>query len=337
MAADTYWSEKNSDHNLAKHILRQMERNKCPCNNEIYAKVTDLFGMYSDAAVLARQQMLFAPRLRELNPFPVHAPECPTERATYTLRQMVPDLDAVYNRFPIIQAQSNDDLDVSKWERSDKSGAYFNHHDSVITVQTESQIEALRDYDPSKPIVIESTMAYIDGVEMPVHIMRSENQVELSKREKRNQKFDPDYMQPIANAEWFAEFYGRDLESGQLLASKKTKYYGKAGVATFLNEETGMKVAKGHEAELMYPNEDEVFEKVDFSATSYKLDGGTSVSERVRKGHLYNPKYADEVRRIGIVLTLYFRTLCLDTLHKLHDIKTIKRKHRSSSVLYCSN
>ena len=67
--------------------------------------------MYSDAAILARQQMLFAPRLRELNPFPVYAPECPTERATYLLRQMVPDLDAVYNRFPIIPAQSSQDQD----------------------------------------------------------------------------------------------------------------------------------------------------------------------------------------------------------------------------------
>lgn len=304
MAADTYWTERNSDHNLCKHILRQMEKNKCPCNTEIYAKVTDLFGMYSDAAVLARQQMLFAPRLRELNPFPVAAPECPTERATYTLRQMVPDLDAVYNRFPIVPAVTSDEVDVNKWERSEMSGAYFSHHDSVITVQTESQIEALQHYDPTRPIVIESVMAYIDGVEMPVHIMRSENAVELSKREQRNQQFDPEYMQPIANAEWFAEFYGRDFETGQLLASRKTKYYGQTGVISFLNDATSMKVAKGHESELMYPNEDEVFEKVDFSSTVYKLDGGTSVSERVRKGHLFNPKYADEVRRIGLPLLI---------------------------------
>ena len=42
--------------------------------------------------------------------------------------------------------------DVINWSRSEKDGKYYAHHDSVITVQTESQIEALRDYDSSKPI-----------------------------------------------------------------------------------------------------------------------------------------------------------------------------------------
>ena len=60
-----------------------------------------------------------------------------------------------------------------------------------------------------------------------------------------------------------------------------------------------MKVAKNHKTALMYPNEDEVLDKVDFSATTYQLDGGTTVSERIKKSHLNNPKYADEVRRIG--------------------------------------
>ena len=81
--------------------------------------------------------MLFAPRLRELNPFPVRAPECPTERATYILRQMSPDLDTIYNRYPIIPADKygfNTDLD--KLERSEKKGKYFSKHDSVITAQT---------------------------------------------------------------------------------------------------------------------------------------------------------------------------------------------------------
>ena len=79
-------------------------------------------------------------------------------------------------------------------------------------------------------------MAYIDGVEVPVHIMRSENQVELTRREKRNEKFDPDYMEPIASKEWFAEFYGRDLETGQPLASKQTTFYGYSGVDAYVNK-----------------------------------------------------------------------------------------------------
>ena len=125
-------------------------------NNTKKAKVTDTFGLYSDAAVLARQQMLFAPRLRELNPFPVRAPECPTERATYILRQMSPDLDTIYNRYPIIPADKysfNTDLD--KWERSEKKGKYFSKHDSVITAQTSAQIEALQEYPIDKPVIIE--------------------------------------------------------------------------------------------------------------------------------------------------------------------------------------
>ena len=125
-------------------------------NNTKKAKVTDTFGLYSDAAVLARQQMLFAPRLWELNPFPVRAPECPTERATYILRQMSPDLDTIYNRYPIIPAEKysfNTDLD--KWERSEKKGKYFSKHDSVITAQTSAQIEALQEYPIDKPIIIE--------------------------------------------------------------------------------------------------------------------------------------------------------------------------------------
>lgn len=79
-------------------------------------------------------------------------------------------------------------------------------------------------------------MAYIDGVEVPVHIMRSENQVELTRREKRNEKFDPDYMEPIASKEWFAEFYGRDLETDQPLASKQTTFYGYSGVDAYVNQ-----------------------------------------------------------------------------------------------------
>ena len=38
MAAETFWQEKTSDHNLAKFILREMEKNGCPCNNEIYVR-----------------------------------------------------------------------------------------------------------------------------------------------------------------------------------------------------------------------------------------------------------------------------------------------------------
>jgi len=239
---------------------------KISVNNTQKAKVTDTFGLYSDAAVLARQQMLFAPRLRELNPFPVRAPECPTERATYILRQMSPDLDTIYNRYPIIPADKysfNRDLD--KWERSEKKGKYFSKHDSVITAQTSAQIEALQDYPIDKPVIIEGPVsAYIDGIETPVYIMRGETNRELTEREKRNEKFDPGWSRLISNKEWFADFYGKDLETGQVIAGKRnTTYYGKDGVTSYLNDERTL-IEKAHETLLMYPVEEEQFEKVDW-------------------------------------------------------------------------
>ena len=39
IASDTFWQDKLSDHNLAKFILREMEKNNCHCNNEIYGRV----------------------------------------------------------------------------------------------------------------------------------------------------------------------------------------------------------------------------------------------------------------------------------------------------------
>lgn len=113
-AGESFWGLKLSDATLAKFLLREMERNGCRCNNEIYSKVTDQFGVYSDASVLARQQMLFAPRLLERNPFPISTPTDPTEIAASLLRQMNPDLDSIFYRFPIV-AQSE------KWKRSDKT------------------------------------------------------------------------------------------------------------------------------------------------------------------------------------------------------------------------
>ena len=38
MAAQTFWQDKSSDHNLAKFILREMEKYKCPCTTEIYVR-----------------------------------------------------------------------------------------------------------------------------------------------------------------------------------------------------------------------------------------------------------------------------------------------------------
>ena len=62
--------------------------------------MTDTFGIYSDPAVLARQQMLFTPRLLERNPFPIETPTDPTEIAASVLRQMNPDSDTQFHRFP---------------------------------------------------------------------------------------------------------------------------------------------------------------------------------------------------------------------------------------------
>ena len=119
--------------------------------------------------MLARQHMLFSPRIRELNPFPVEAPECPTERAAYVLRQMTSDLDAIYNRFPVIPAlkyEQKPDTD-SGWVRSEKLKKYYSKHDSVITVQTEAQIEALMNYDPEKVCRVVISSLYTVCFQMP--------------------------------------------------------------------------------------------------------------------------------------------------------------------------
>jgi hypothetical protein len=216
----TFFIEKfewTSDANLCKHLLRTMERNGCPCTNEIYAKVTDLFGIYSDASVLARQQMLFNKRLMERNPFPIEAPKDPTELAAATLRQTSPGFDRQYHRFPIKQRDGS-------WVRSEKSGEFFESHDSVIVSQSPEQLSNLRNHDPEEPVLIEGPISiFMNGKATEIFVLRSENQVEKTAREKRNEKFDKKYTTVISNKEWFADFYGKDLETGMELHGGKQR------------------------------------------------------------------------------------------------------------------
>ena len=59
--------------------------------------------------------MLFSPRLSERNPFPIATPTDPTEIGATILRQMNPDLDSKYHRFPVLANHSD------SWKRSEKN------------------------------------------------------------------------------------------------------------------------------------------------------------------------------------------------------------------------
>jgi len=296
-AAQTFWLEKVGDAQLAKHLLRQMERNGCRCNNEIYAKVTDTFGIYSDPAVLARQQMLFTPRLLERNPFPIETPTDPTEIAASVLRQMNPDPDAQFHRFPVVAPGES-------WKRSEKTArGEFERHDSIIISQSPAQLAKMRKHDPTQAVIIEGPIkSYLNEVETSVYVLRSENQVEMDARQKRNLQFDPKWTRLVTNKEWFADFYGKDLETGMELAGTaagKRRYFGAQGLKDFLWNYNNLQVEGTHKKDLVFPIEEEPFEKLVFDGQFKPIEDymcGDSIAEYYKAGHLRGEEFADDVQ-----------------------------------------
>ena len=153
----------------------------------------------------------------ERNPFPIDAPKDPTELAAATLRQASPGFDRQYHRFPMKQRDGN-------WVRSEKSGEFFESHDSVIVSQSPEQLNNLQNHNQDEPVLIEGPISiFMNGKATEIFVLRSENQVEKTAREKRNEKFDKKYTTVISNKEWFADFYGKDLETGMELHGGKQR------------------------------------------------------------------------------------------------------------------
>ena len=92
----------------------------------------------------------------------------------------------------------------------------------------------------------------------------SDHNTEKRMKNSKITRESPGWSRLISNKEWFADFYGKDLETGQVIAGKRnTTYYGKDGVTSYLNDERTL-IEKAHETLLMYPVEEEQFEKVDW-------------------------------------------------------------------------
>ena len=90
-------------------------------------------------------------------------------------------------------------------------------------------------------------------------MLRSENQVEMDARQKRNLQFDPKWTRLVTNKEWFADFYGKDLETGMELAGTaggKRRYFGATGLRDFLWNYNNLQVEGTHKKARIFPVED---------------------------------------------------------------------------------
>ena len=128
-------------------------------------------------------------------------------------------------------------------------------------------MEKLRKHDINQPVIIEGPIkVFLNEVETSIYVLRSENKPELDAREKRNLKFDPKWTRLISNKEWFADFYGKDLETGaELFGVKKgRKYFGASGVTDYLFNTNNLALEGTHEKSLIFPIEEEPYEKLAF-------------------------------------------------------------------------
>ena len=89
--------------------------------------------------------------------------------------------------------------------------------------------------------------------------------------------------------EWFADFYGKDLETGQeLMGSSKKRFFGRSGLTKYLFNYNNLEIEAGHKQKKIFPIEEEVYEKIEFDAGWKPIEGnvGDSMPELLRAGHL---------------------------------------------------
>ena len=102
------------------------------------------------------------------------------------------------------------------------------------------------------------------------------------------------------NADWFADFYGKDLESGAPLFSvqKERKYFGASGVTDYLFNENNVEVQGHHQTKMLFPLEEQNYQKLNYDRNWKPIEDqkGDSIPELLNTGHLQGKQFADEVQ-----------------------------------------
>ena len=195
------FQDRIADHTLGVHIMIEIFYNAVP-NDKLFNKTYDLFGRFSPVTWHARRLIFWYPKFVGPDPHPVSNSDfkkmTAVDIALHGIRQMNPGIKSHYHHFAVDRTKCDEKLDAVKI-------------DSVISVQTDEQINSLANHDPAMPIFIEGPyITYFKTKSVQYYVMRSDPKVpKLTSNVKQ-----------LTTKEWWVEFYGVDWETGRKPANK---------------------------------------------------------------------------------------------------------------------